>query len=529
MRQIEQQKQEALNISIARELLTAITLIVSLLVTYNLWETAMHNTERALETTFEFRVRQANDSIQQRLSVYEQVLRAGVGLFSASDTVTRTGFHRFVNALDLAKSYPGIQGIGYAEVVPPAEKDRHIAAIRHEGFPEYSISPAGQRDIYTSIIYLEPFSGRNLRAFGYDMYSDPVRQAAMAHARDTGNVAVSRKVILVQEAGTDVQAGFLMYLPVYRNGSSHDTVAERRMNLIGWVYAPFRMNDFMRGVEGVRGNDLDIEIYDDHMISDATRMFDSDHTLRAIDPHTELKRIDDIQAGDRTWTIAMAALPAFEQQMRSDRPQLVLRTGISISLMVSLLMWIFLDDRARAIRAAHQAMQLALYDALTGLPNRKLLEERLTHALTKAKRDGHRLALLFIDLDQFKPVNDNYGHAYGDLLLKKVATRLHDCMRASDTASRLGGDEFVALISDIESKNDVMVVATKILRELSRPYEIVGEVFRISASIGAAIYPEDGTDGKSLVKSADLAMYHAKNNGRANVRFAHHEASEAPR
>lgn len=520
MRKIESGAQRIRNIFKARELLTLITLLLSLFVTYHTWRAASQSADQALHTTFDFRVRELNERIQQRMLVYEQVLRATVGLFNSSRSVSREEFHRFANALNLPENYPGIQGIGFAVLVPPSEKEKHEAAVRAEGFPNYRIKPEGERDPYTTIVYLEPFFGDNLRAFGFDMYTEPVRRAAMALARDTGLVALTGKVRLIQEVESGSKVGFLMYLPLYRENPPSEELAERRKQLYGWAYAPFRMTDFMDGVVGRQESDLDIEIYDQHEVTEAARMFDSDTSSSATDGNSKLRIVGRIVAGQRTWTVVTAALPAFERQIRSDRPDLILRAGISISLLLALLIWIFLDDRARALQAANQAMQLALYDALTGLPNRKLLDERLQQALALAKRDHGHVALLFIDLDKFKPVNDNYGHAYGDLLLKEVAKRLHSCMRESDTASRLGGDEFVALLPEIEGRNAVMTVATKILNRLSEPYEIAGHTFEISASIGAALYPEDGVDAKSLIKSADMAMYEAKNSGRSNVQFA---------
>jgi diguanylate cyclase len=520
MKQIEKRTRRTMAIFRSREWLTVLALALSLFVTYRLWTTARYTEEQALETALDFRARESILRIRQRLLVYEQVLRATRALFAASSDVTRGEFHRFVDTLTLTENYPGIQGIGFAAVIPEAKKEQHIAAVRREGFPEYSITPAGRRPLYTSIVYLEPFSGANLRAFGYDMFTNRNRRAAMERARDSGQAAVSAKVKLVQEAGTDVQAGFLMYLAVYRNDAPPETLAERRANLIGWVYAPFRMNDFMTALNGEQSGELDIEIYDDTEVSSESRMYDADRSIEAADMKHRLRRVNRIEAGDRTWTVAIAALPGFENKLRSDRPQIILRTGIGISVLIALLIWLFLDDRARAFHAADQALQLALYDALTGLPNRKLLDERLKQALAKARRHGNHVALLFIDLDKFKPINDTYGHAYGDLLLKEVAKRLHDCMRESDTACRLGGDEFVALLSEIGGEDAAMTVATKILGRLTLPYEIVGHVFDISASIGVALYPEDGADGKALMKSADLAMYEAKNSGRANVKFA---------
>lgn len=529
MKFIERNALQMRNMFDAREWLTAVILGVSLLVTYQVWQTAEKTAERTIQTAFDFRVRESTDRIQARVMLYEQVLRATQGLFRASPKVEREDFHVFVNALDLAQNYPGIQGVGFSKLIQPSALAAHIAEVRNEGFPHYEVTPAGERPVYSSIVYLEPFDEKNLRAFGYDMFSEPVRRTAMEQARDTGKVAVSAKVTLVQEGSRNVQAGFLMYLPVYANEPSSSlpaNIAQRRKNLVGWVYAPFRMNDFMLGLEGSRDSDLDIEIYDESM-SDQSRMYDSVPSVSAGNFFRPLRSISQIIAANRTWAVATTALPAFRERMQSDRPLIILQAGFSISLMLALLTWLFLDDRAQALHAANQAMQLALYDTLTGLPNRKLLEERINQALTHARRHNSPVALLFIDLDKFKPVNDNYGHAYGDLLLKDVAARLHDCMRESDTAARLGGDEFVALLSEVDGKAGVTAVATKILNRLSKPYEISGHVFEISASIGAAFYPDDAADAKALMRAADMAMYQAKNSGRGTVSFANERVTDA--
>lgn len=509
-----------------RDTLTALILSAALLVTYNVWKNASQIAEQALLANFTFRVKEANERVQQRMQIYEQVLRSTAGLFRASETVTRTDFHNYIDSLDLTRNYPGIQGVGFALALPQERLDQHIESVRKEGFPQYTVHPEGPRDFYTTIQYLEPFSGRNLRAFGYDMYSDPIRRAAMARARDTGLISTSGKVILVQEEDKDIQFGFLIYKPVYRNGPPHETIEARRASLIGWVYSPFRMDDFMRGLNGKEENALDIEIYDES-ISDASKMYDAQPSVNATTRDRALTSINQVLAGSRTWTIAISALPAFEEKMRSDRPMLILQAGFSMSLMLALLIWLFLDDRARAVLAANQAMQLAMYDTLTGLPNRKLLDERVAQALASARRHKKQVALLFIDLDKFKPVNDNYGHAYGDLLLKEVAKRLHGCMRESDTSSRLGGDEFVALLSEVDGKDAAENVGVKILNELVKPYEIAGHVFEISASIGVALYPDHAGDVKSLMKAADMAMYAAKNSGRSNVKLASEPATGA--
>jgi diguanylate cyclase (GGDEF)-like protein/PAS domain S-box-containing protein len=162
---------------------------------------------------------------------------------------------------------------------------------------------------------------------------------------------------------------------------------------------------------------------------------------------------------------------------------------------------------------------MAQYDALTHLPNRALFNDRLQQAIAAAQRNKAHLALMFIDLDKFKPVNDTYGHGVGDLLLKEVALRIQDCLRESDTAARIGGDEFVILLPAIETQQDAGKVGEKILHALNQPFALAGHTLQISASIGVAVYPEHGKDEKLLVKSADIAMYHAKKNGRNNVKM----------
>ncbi|MCX7170149.1 MAG: diguanylate cyclase [Proteobacteria bacterium] len=177
-------------------------------------------------------------------------------------------------------------------------------------------------------------------------------------------------------------------------------------------------------------------------------------------------------------------------------------------------------------KAAEEHMQyLAHYDLLTGLANRTLFTDRLQQTIAKARRDRTSLALMFIDLDEFKPVNDLFGHHVGDLLLKQVASRLQECLRReSDTVGRLGGDEFVVILPEIEATRDALGVAEKILHTLNQPFDIAGHAIRISASIGIAVFPEHGGDEKLLLKSADAAMYRAKVGGRNRLVVAEAQA-----
>jgi len=162
---------------------------------------------------------------------------------------------------------------------------------------------------------------------------------------------------------------------------------------------------------------------------------------------------------------------------------------------------------------------LAYYDSLTGLPNRALLHDRLINALANARRRGEKVALLFIDLDRFKNINDSLGHSVGDCLLQEVATRLRGLAREQDTVARLGGDEFLVVLNAITDIGDIAVVAERILKAFHCEFVVQGHSFNISCSLGVSVSPEHGEDVETLVKHADAAMYRAKEKGRNNFQF----------
>lgn len=166
-----------------------------------------------------------------------------------------------------------------------------------------------------------------------------------------------------------------------------------------------------------------------------------------------------------------------------------------------------------------QLEHLAHHDPLTDLPNRLLFEDRLEHAITQAKRQHNHLAVLFLDLDRFKTINDSLGHAVGDALLVQVAKRLQHLLRENDTAARLGGDEFTILAENLEDPSYTAVIASKIQNQFKKPFDVFGRTLHVTASIGISLYPEDGEDVSNLTKNADAAMYQAKENGRNSYRF----------
>ncbi|WP_242445856.1 CHASE domain-containing protein [Chromatium okenii] len=227
--------------------------------------------------------------------------------------MSRHEWHAYVEKLNPARSVLSVQGIGFSQHIAPDQLSAHLASIRAEGFPDYQLSPAGERESYTAIIYLEPFRDRNLRAFGYDMFSEPVRRAAMEQARDSGRTTLSGKVFLVQETNADVQAGALMYFPVYRNGAPLDTVEQRRAALFGWTYSPYRMSDLMTGILGdwvsQQGKLIHLHIYDGDQATPATLLF-SNHDDSHIKQTTGLRVERTIDFNGKHWLLTFDRIAA---------------------------------------------------------------------------------------------------------------------------------------------------------------------------------------------------------------------------
>ena len=352
-----------LSLSRRRPLLLALlVLVVGLGATWSAWRIAQQQVERNQQAAFDFEARQAVRRLQERMGTYEQVERDTQAFLLGTMKVTRADFQLFVDAIKLAQRFPGIQGIALAELVTPAQLAGHLARIRGEGLPDYAIHPAGPRALYSSIAQIEPFTGLNLRAPGFDMLTDPIRRRAMERARDTGEAAASGKLRLVQENGRNVQSGFVMYIPVYRRGMPVDTVAARRADILGWVGAPFRMDDLMAGLDGEGSGEVTLAIYDGPVRREADRLFDG--RAAAI----EEGRLDAafvarfgtsrfIDVAGRPWTVDVRSTPRFDHAVDAGRPHLIGFVGSAASVLIALLVWMLATGRRRAIALAGSITQ----------------------------------------------------------------------------------------------------------------------------------------------------------------------------
>lgn len=269
------------------------------------------------------------DGLRERLDTYIAMLRAASGLLGTTEMPSATQFRAFANRLDLERRYRGVQGVGYTARIAPAALPS-VEARRQAEVPAFQVWPTTPRDEYHAILFLEPMDRRNTAALGYDMFTEPIRRAAMERARDTGEATASGRVTLVQEIDGETQAGFLIYVPVYAGGDVPTSVADRRARLQGFVYSPFRAGDLFAGILGRNPRPrVGFEIYDGAP--------DPGHALfqtpRSDTPHFSMTRTIDV--AERQWTAVVFSTPALERTAGDDLLPVAAWGGVGISLLLA--------------------------------------------------------------------------------------------------------------------------------------------------------------------------------------------------
>jgi signal transduction histidine kinase len=288
------------------------------------------------EEKLENQITEIKNRVERRIQAYEQVVSGGKGLFASSQDVTREEWKIFVGIQEIEKRFPGIQGVGFSKVIRDENELKiHIEQIRKEGFTDYTVRPEGDREEYHPVVYLEPINERNMRAFGYDMYSEPIRQHAMDIARDTGLTTISGKVRLVQETEENTQAGFLMYNPTYAKGKPTETIEQRRAALEGFVYAPFRVGDFMTHVLSITNTNITMKIYDtntepQNILYDYTKIMN----INEEEINYSLSKSVTIDVNQRQWIFEGTALKSINSEIEKLIPFVILTIGLVLSSML---------------------------------------------------------------------------------------------------------------------------------------------------------------------------------------------------
>ncbi|WP_448202619.1 CHASE domain-containing protein [Azospirillum sp. sgz302134] len=419
------------------------------------WWLLKDQVDRLADARFRARARDLTGEMVARLDAYEQMLRGGVALIDASGgRVSRAEWRVYVSGLHVEDRYPGIQGIGFAKRVMAADLEAHEAAIRAEGFFNYHVKPNDPRPEYFPIIYLEPFASRNLRAFGFDMHSEPTRSTAMERARDIGTAAATGKVRLVQETEQDIQSGFLIYLPVYDLRRPLDTPALRHEALTGFVYSPFRMRDLMRTIlERGTADDLDLRVYDGTEEAPDALLFEKgpDGGARFV----ETRRID---VFGRPWTLRIASTPAFDEAGGSAVPNAVLVAGGIITLLLVGIVNSVLRDRHRMaeLRRSHGALAKARAEA-----------EEANAAKSRF------LAAASHDLRQPLQTLGIYLHMIGERVETPMTSKLVDSAR----------DAFEATQRMLNSLMDIAMLETGVIRPQMDEVDLPAFLARISEDI----------------------------------------------
>ena len=334
--------------------------------------------DATVKREFSFDSQEIQDRISSRLAAHEQVLRSGAAFFAHGSGISRLEWRRFVERQNIEQRLTGIQGVGFARRIPREKLAQHIEEVRAEGFPDYQVRPAGERESYSAVVYLEPFAGRNLRAFGYDMLSEPIRRAAMERARDLDAATLSGKVRLVQETAEDVQAGALMFVPVYGAGMPVATVDQRRAALQGWVYSPYRMTDLMRGILGQWDSMTDrrirLEVFDGETMAPEALLYDSQSAVRQpVATAGSLTFHGPLEVAGHPWSLRFTKTGDSTADASYSRTWLLLFGGTVVSLLLCGLVFGLVDNRLKAARRSEQ------------------LEAELAHSETKARRSTELL------------------------------------------------------------------------------------------------------------------------------------------
>ena len=328
-------------------LLPWLVLFAGLAATHVLRQQTLEIEQQDLRAHFQDQAEDIAGRIEQRSRAYEKILR-GAALFV--EDAGPGALARYWDGLRLEQSFPGVQSLAVALIVPARDKGQ-LEALRRHGFPRLVIRPEGARGLYAPIVAIEPQSTRNLNVLGYDPYAEAVRREAMERSRDSNRRALSGKVKLFDEPIAGPQAGAVMWVPVFRRAAARQTEAERRANIVAWVSFTFRVGDFVGGMRSAQDAGIALELYDGERAA-------ADALLYATGPAESGKgraplfaMTKHIEIGGRAWTLHARSLPAFEAGVNRTRVDLVQWAGTALSLLLALLAWLLLGlrDKARAL------------------------------------------------------------------------------------------------------------------------------------------------------------------------------------
>jgi PAS domain S-box-containing protein len=472
-------------------LVLAAGLLFTFIVSYRLAKVA----EAEDRARFQVMVQDVHARIESRLETYTALLRAGAGLFSASDVVKETEFRTFVEMLGLAEHYPGVQGMGFSMRLKPEERAALIEARRREGVEEFHLWPESEREEYHAIIYLEPQNQRNRAGLGFDMFTEPTRRKAMELARDTGLPAASGRVTLFQRTDPQaVQPGFLIYAPVYRKNQLPANETERKAALLGFVFSAFRADDFFRGiVSGAAHENIEFQIYDGSDLTPENLIHRSAEPFAPATYQPRFAALTNMNVAGRPWSISYSSRPAFDLAYTKSWVPYTLAAGILISFLFFAVTRLQTRARAKAERSEAEVRE-------SETTMRKILKER-ERAETAVKESEERYRELVenandivftLDLEgNVTSVNKAVESATGYSQTELIGMNMADFLTPASTDSarlmterKLAGEERTNYEVDVRAKDGhifTLEISSRLAIHQGKPVGVQGVARDITA------------------------------------------------
>lgn len=520
-----------------------IIVLLSLILTFIAWYITQQQVDTRRLNLFNRESLQVIELVEERMTQYVETLWSGVALIkSNNDHITYAQWKEYVDNLNLIQKYPGINGMGIIFRVYPNQLDTFLNEQRKTR-PDFHIHPSHSNSPYMPITYIIPVRG-NERAVGLDMAHEKNRFTAAIKSMRTGTTQITGPIILVQDQ--EKTPGFLLYVPFYKGGT-YSTTAERDAHFIGLVYAPFIVKKLMHGVLDKANRHITIKLTD----GDKVLYNEQTNQYKNYNPQSAFHFKKDINIYGQTWTFHTSAGNTFTNLIKDTQPLTILIGGIIIDGLLLLLFITLSRSNKRALDYADSATEklkqktakleesntqlnktkielekMAHIDSLTQLPNRYSFTKHLEKILIENNKNNKIIAVCFLDLDNFKVVNDSIGHAAGDKLLQAIPVVLKKLLRERDYLAHLSGDEFGLIIEQVESINALTNIIYRCIETLNRPIKFDTYELKITASIGIALYPTAGKTTEELIKHADIAMYKAKESGKNTFHFFNEKTNQ---
>lgn len=316
------------------------------------WQAIDARISRAQQDQFEADTHLITTRISERMSSNENMLRGAAGLFAASGHVSRSAWRRYVWELNLDQTPRGVQTMAYVRRIPAGSRDAYVAEVRHEGYTDFDLKPSSLRSEYSSVHFLEPFSGQSQAIFGYDMLTDPVLRLPMERARDTGMPIFSGKARLLGDDSEADTATLLVFYPVYGSNDALQSRDERRQALTGWIALAFRISELMEAMLSQQLQDIRLEIFDGDSNAPQQLIYDSLHLRSRPVAGSAIQQTTRLAPNGRIWTLRYTALPGYGSRLRSDTAWVALGSMVAICVLLFGMTWAFVNTRQRAQRIA---------------------------------------------------------------------------------------------------------------------------------------------------------------------------------